>query len=229
MTEDEQRQKRGEATRAALIQAGLELFGEHGFQATTTRMLVDHAGANISAIPYYFGGKRGLYHAVLQHIIGRVSQIQQAQGFDPAKAAQLDLLTPELALGLLRQLFATFAKLFVDYEESRQWVQVIIREQARPTEGFDILYNQHISVQQRMITRLIGICTGLDPDSDEVKIRSHALFGQAMGFMIAREALLRMLGVRKLTEKHVAMIERVVSAHAAACLQIPELAADGGA
>ena len=64
-------QQRSEETRDALIGAGLELFGENGFNATTTRMVASRAGANIAAIPYYFGGKKGLYHAVVEHIMMR--------------------------------------------------------------------------------------------------------------------------------------------------------------
>jgi AcrR family transcriptional regulator len=219
LTEDEQRQKRGEATRAALIQAGLELFGEYGFQPTTTRMLCDHAGANISAIPYYFGGKRGLYHAVLQYIVAQV----QANEFGDKEAmqamlARTDQLTPEMALAILKQVVTSVASFFLKSEEPRKWMQIMLREQAKPTEGFDIVYNNHIKHMQAVFTRLIGICLDLDPNSTEVKLRGHAIFGQVMGFLIAREALLRMLGVRQLEAHHADEIKAVLCAHLDAIL-----------
>ena len=66
--------KRGDSTRFALIEAGLDLFGEFGFKGTTTRMLSDSASANISAIPYYFGSKKGLYLAVMEYIVERMQE-----------------------------------------------------------------------------------------------------------------------------------------------------------
>ena len=51
-----------------LIQAGLEIFGIYNLEGATTRQLAERAGTNQAAIPYYFGGKEGLYLAVVQHL-----------------------------------------------------------------------------------------------------------------------------------------------------------------
>src|SRR5258708_21053856 len=50
-----------------LIKAGLEIFGTFNLEGATTRQLADRAGVNQAAIPYYFGGKEGLYLAVIEH------------------------------------------------------------------------------------------------------------------------------------------------------------------
>ena len=55
-----------EETRRAILQAGLEHFALIGFDATSTRAIAKSANANLSAISYHFGGKEGLYKAVLQ-------------------------------------------------------------------------------------------------------------------------------------------------------------------
>lgn len=224
MTDDEQPQKRGEATRDALIQAGLELFGEYGFQTTTTRMLCDHAGANISAIPYYFGGKRGLYHAVLHYIVERI-QSQKTQNPLALQALLISESRPsrEQARGILKQVMLGVSDFFLMSDEPRKWMQIILREQARPTDGFDIVYENHIRHMQAMIARLIGIATGMPPESDEAKLRGHAFFGQVMGFLVAREALLRMLGVRQIGPEHAALIKQTIAAHVEACLAVPPL------
>src|ERR1700726_5322811 len=51
-----------------LIEAGLEIFGTFNLEGATTRQLAEHAGVNQAAIPYYFGGKEGLYFAVIEHL-----------------------------------------------------------------------------------------------------------------------------------------------------------------
>src|SRR6266478_165275 len=52
-----------------LIEAGLEIFGAFNLEGATTRQLAERAGVNQAAIPYYFGGKEGLYLAVIEHVI----------------------------------------------------------------------------------------------------------------------------------------------------------------
>ena len=62
-----QPQRLEKETQRRLIEAGMLLFGLHGLEATSTRALAMEAGVNLAAIPYHFGGKKGLYLAVLEH------------------------------------------------------------------------------------------------------------------------------------------------------------------
>lgn len=56
----------GAATRADLVAAGRKLFATKGFDGTSVRALTAEAGANLGAVTYHFGSKRGLYAAVLE-------------------------------------------------------------------------------------------------------------------------------------------------------------------
>ena len=56
----------GAATRADLIAAGRRLFGRRGFDGASIRAITKAAGANLGAVTYHFGSKRGLYAAVLE-------------------------------------------------------------------------------------------------------------------------------------------------------------------
>ncbi len=56
-----------EATRERLIDAAGEIFAAHGFRQVTVREICDRAEANIAAVNYHFGDKRGLYEAVFRH------------------------------------------------------------------------------------------------------------------------------------------------------------------
>lgn len=53
-------------TAAALIEAGRELFAEHGYDGASVRAITTRAGANLGAITYHFESKRALYEAVLE-------------------------------------------------------------------------------------------------------------------------------------------------------------------
>lgn len=58
-----------ENTRDRLIKIAMEMFAEHGYDKTSVRELARKADANIAAINYHFGGKEGLYQAVLEYIV----------------------------------------------------------------------------------------------------------------------------------------------------------------
>ena len=64
MSEDKKR-SRGDDTRAALIQAGIEVFSQRGYHAASSRELTQAAGTNQALINYHFGSRGDLYQAVL--------------------------------------------------------------------------------------------------------------------------------------------------------------------
>ena len=55
---------RGEATRTRLLDAAEFLFSEHGVNGASLRAIVARAEANIAAVNYHFGSKKGLIEAV---------------------------------------------------------------------------------------------------------------------------------------------------------------------
>ena len=59
--------------REVLIETATRLFSIHGLEGTSTRDIAKDSGLNISLISYYFGGKEGLYKAVLSSYADRTS------------------------------------------------------------------------------------------------------------------------------------------------------------
>ena len=52
-----------------LLEKAMVVFADKGYTETSTREIARVANMNISAIAYYFGGKQGLYRAVLENIV----------------------------------------------------------------------------------------------------------------------------------------------------------------
>ncbi|MGE0666674.1 MAG: CerR family C-terminal domain-containing protein [Sphingomonadales bacterium] len=205
---------RGDA-RQRLIEAALRVFGEHGFSGASTRAIAAEAGANIAAIPYYFGGKEGLYLAVADHIAdqitGRIGPI--------FATAQVDHdPTPEEARRLLLGIADGFISMMIGSEDSALWARIIVREQFDPTEAFDILYDRVMGPYYVAIGRLLGVIFRKPHESDEIKLKVFALIGQALIFRIARAAINRRMGWQKLTEERLGQIRTVVLSHLAAII-----------
>ena len=66
-----------EGTRAALIAAGVALFGSKGFAATSTREIAARAKTNVASIAYHFGGKDGLRQACGAQFAQRLTAVLQ--------------------------------------------------------------------------------------------------------------------------------------------------------
>tara|TARA_B100000530_G_scaffold147823_1_gene92691 strand:+ start:781 stop:1353 length:573 start_codon:yes stop_codon:yes gene_type:complete len=60
------------ATRTHILQTAPAIFASHGFAGASTRQLAAAAEVNIATIAYHFGGKQGLYEAVLDAVYERI-------------------------------------------------------------------------------------------------------------------------------------------------------------
>ena len=55
----------GQATRERILEAAGELIGANGYAQTTAKAVADRAEVSLTLINYHFGGREGLYRAVL--------------------------------------------------------------------------------------------------------------------------------------------------------------------
>jgi AcrR family transcriptional regulator len=65
----DKRRVRGQETRRQLVRAAIELFGEHGYEATSTRAIAQRAGCNLGLISFHFGSKQKLYDEVREEML----------------------------------------------------------------------------------------------------------------------------------------------------------------
>jgi AcrR family transcriptional regulator len=67
-----------------VIAAGRKLFAERGYDGASVRAITREAGANLGAVTYHFGSKRGLYAAVLEQglrpLADRVQAVARSEG-----------------------------------------------------------------------------------------------------------------------------------------------------
>ncbi|MEO3388550.1 CerR family C-terminal domain-containing protein [Mesorhizobium sp. CAU 1741] len=179
---------KGGSTRAALIEAGLRLFGEKGFASTSTREIAAAANANIGSIAYHFGGKEALRDACATHIVETMS-----------KGAGLVLTlplpgSPSEAQQQLRATIDRMAMFMLAGPEVGGFVRFILHELQYPTAALDIIYDGIFEPVHRRLCDVWAIAVGQEPESEEVKIAIFTMIGQLIYFRIGREAVLRRLG-----------------------------------
>src|SRR5262249_43548380 len=78
------RRRDSDATRDALLKAGAELFAEGGYDGVPVATIAEKAGVNKAMINYHFGGKRGLYRAIVHgtfsDIVARAEKLAESPG-----------------------------------------------------------------------------------------------------------------------------------------------------
>ncbi len=148
----------GEDSRRRLMAAGLRLFAEKGFAATSIRELAQAAGVNVAAVSYYFGDKAGLYRAVF---------------FDPAQDPQEELnrlAAPDLPLdALLDGYFQLFLTPLSDGEMARWCVKLRMREMLEPTGLWQEEVRSGIQPMHNLLVGALCRYMGLPQADDDVK------------------------------------------------------------
>jgi TetR/AcrR family transcriptional regulator, regulator of cefoperazone and chloramphenicol sensitivity len=204
---------KGEQAKRRLLLAALEKIGEKGYENASVREIADAAGQNVAAIAYYFGNKENLYSEVIG---GIVTYLTTAFGGLAAEAKELlesGRMTGERAADLLKRMLRTLLVEHIEREEIGKLRNVMIREQASPTAAFERLYTKGMKPLHEFFTRTLAAASGEDPGSQRAIIRAHALFGQVLGFTVARSTILRRLGVAKLGKEHADLIAVIIEEH----------------
>lgn len=208
-------------TRKVLLATAITLFGRHGFDAVTTRMLAAKAGVNVAAVNYHFGGKEDLYVSAIDHI---------ASMLEPGLRVALDMATraksvagedPARRANLIAQIVETILTTLLEAPGLKSALPFVLRELFVPGPHFERLYR---AVPQRIhetLTDLVAWILGLDPGSEEAIIRTQAVIGQLVVFHLGRPILLRRLGRADYTAADHAEIRRQVTVSVLASLGLP--------
>lgn len=176
-----------EGAQKALIEAGLLLFGQKGFDATSTRELAARAGVNLALIAYHFGGKDGLRRAVVGEVARRLMAVAGA----PQSS---DGLTPASALQRLQTILRGVTAFIGSAPEAGPVVNFALAELARGGPMTDLIYDCFIGPKHAELSELWAIASGKDAASEEVKLSVFTMIGQVLYFRLGREIVTRKMG-----------------------------------
>lgn len=200
-------------TRERLLRAALEEFGIHGYEGVSTRQLANHAGVNLAAIPYHFGGKEGVYLAVAEEIVASVGSAMRGR-IEPIwdDLQNGEPLSQKRLLEHLHSLLGGLARVLLGSPDAQLWAGIILREQMHPTRAFDILYRNIMEQVHRTLTRIIARLLERPPDDPDCILRAHAVIGEVVIFRAAREAIMRRMDWDDYTPQRVEHITQLLIA-----------------
>jgi TetR/AcrR family transcriptional regulator, regulator of cefoperazone and chloramphenicol sensitivity len=198
-------------TRAALIHAGLKLFGSQGFGATSTREIAALAKANIGSIAYHFGGKEGLHAACADFLVETMQAI--AKPALTAEITEADDARARLSLAVERMVAFLVAR-----PEAGDIAQFMLRELAQPSAAFDRIFAGVIEPTHRQLCRFWETATGEPAESEATKLTVFTLIGQVVYFRIAREAVMRRMGWNGIGDRESTAIAAVAGSNLEAIL-----------
>ncbi len=207
-------------TRERLLEAAIDVFGRHGFDPATTRMIAKAANVNIAAIPYYFGGKIGLYQAVVSYL---VEQIKAEVGELLEKTAGVTFTGDEgrqQAQGLLKAALDRFISFMLGSEQGPRFSRIFLREQMFPSPAYDIIFSGFLGPVLNALSNLIICATG-ESCPRKAKLRAMTLMGQVIVFRVARETIVRGLDLEGYSSEELDEIREIIMANTMAILENP--------
>jgi len=164
--------------RSRLVISALRLFAEKGYEAASTREICEAAGANISAIRYYFGDKAGLYRAAFTEPMGEVPCQSDLKAF-----ACLPMVD---ALGML---FREFLEPLKKGEEARLVMKLHFREMIEPTGAWQQEIDAEIKPQHDALVTMLKEYLGLQSIDEDVQRLAFAIIGMAVHFYVGQEVV----------------------------------------
>jgi TetR/AcrR family transcriptional regulator, regulator of cefoperazone and chloramphenicol sensitivity len=205
-------QSKAEETKQLLVRAATITFAHEGFHAASLKKIAQSAGVNQALIAYHFGNKEGLYLAVFESIVAQiqdkvgslVGELQSALGSETA--TEPVAADPEVLRQALFSIVDAILEL-LSSEASREWALLITREQAAPTEAFEVMYRGFMGRTLGVATRVIRM---LKPgiSADEARLSVLLIMGQILVFRVSRTTVLRHMGWQGYGEDEIAAAKK---------------------
>ncbi len=170
-------------TRARVLNAAARLFAERGFAKVTVRDICKKARANVAAVNYHFGGKDGLYRAVVETAIATMQSTTAA-----ARAAGEGKPPDER----IRAYVSVFLQRILG-KGHETWIhQLMLRELSDPTPALDTVAEEVLRPRTAYLCGVIGELIGC-PANDPRVMRCALSVQSQFNSMLWSQAVARMM------------------------------------
>jgi AcrR family transcriptional regulator len=199
------------------MNAAMRLFGEFGFDGTSTRDIAGAASLNTPALQYYFNNKEGLYAACAELIVCRGWTLMR----DAVTSAER-LLRAGARDAELIDAFCRVQSGLADFlgDAGGDWLLWRAREQAGAGSTPDFLLRHRKAKRMLRVNHEIVARLRRAPLRDaETLVHELALDGQLLHFRFMRVDVLQTLRWRNIDAADLTLIKRVIRSHSLASLR----------
>jgi len=184
---------RGDEVRRRILRAAIELFGEQGFDAASTRAIAARAGVNPPALQYYFHNKERLRQACGQYLADRIRE--HLEGPMAKAAVVLEAQDAAAAPEALWALMETVVDHSSSEAEIPGWTQFLAQAAAEVSDtSLALIHRDAVDPLFRTLAGLIALAWNRPAEANEVRMAAVFLLCQARSFGIHRQGTLIMMG-----------------------------------
>ncbi|MFM0739215.1 CerR family C-terminal domain-containing protein [Paraburkholderia xenovorans] len=211
---------RGDETRQRIIEAAVELFGEHGFDGASTRDIATRAGVNAPALQYYFENKEGVYRACIEELADTAWK-----NFAPSVERAQTVLRENADTATLIDAFIGIQEAMADSAFAKANKpgrrMFFAREQAgyEPESATKILTCKIREPLNEVSAALVARISGRAADDPVTLIRIFSLHGQLVIFHVAHRSTLSLLGWKSIDPEKAEMIKSTIRAQTRTLLE----------
>jgi AcrR family transcriptional regulator len=203
-------------TRTRILDAAEELFMQHGFEATSMRLLTAKAGVNLAAVNYHFGSKLALIEAVFR---------RRLDPMNLARIAELDQLEAQSRAAAPEEIIRAFLSPTLELVEDakgggRNFIRLLGRAYTEPAKPVRQLIGQmHAPVMDRN-TRALARALPHMPN-EELVWRMHFMFGTLAYTLAATDTVQLIAGCKPEDRYDARLLEDRLAAFLNAGLNAP--------
>jgi AcrR family transcriptional regulator len=202
-------------TRTRILDAAEELFMQHGFEATSMRLLTAKAGVNLAAVNYHFGSKHALVEAVFRRRLDPLNQ---------ERLLALEKLEAEAhpaSEDIIRAFIAPTLKLVEDAKGGgRSFIRLLGRTYTEPAKTVRQLIGQmYAPVMDRYKSALERALPQMP--REELVWRMHFMFGTLAYTLAATDTVQLIAGCKPEDRYDARLLEERLTAFLAAGLNAP--------
>lgn len=184
-------------TRERILDAAESLFVEHGFEATSMRMITGNAGVNLASVNYHFGSKEALIQAVFRRRLTWLNEQRLSALEHFEREAGGAALKPHQ---IVDAFFGVSLRMAADTEHGgHTFMRLLGRTYTEPSAFVrQFLADEYAAVVPRFKQALFRALPDVPPE--EILWRFHFMLG-AMSYAIAGTDALQLVAEFELDEK----------------------------
>ena len=176
-------------TKEKIIKTALYEFAAQGYDQTATRDILSKAKANVAAISYYFGHKKGLYIEILTRIAQRISETFKdlLPLYERAKKENASAKECE---ELLTRFIRGFVELFCSDKQTTAMCMIFVREYVEPSKGFQSFFQEINADYRRIFVDLLMRANNNEISKKEAVLQVVMLFSFIFSLVTRKRIIL---------------------------------------